>query len=147
MTNETGRWIAAATGLLFACCSARPAAADVRRIADPLSTQLPSIADGRGPGGPILLAKRRRKRRKKKSDTYSWSSSSEERTVHIDPNTATLEELEVLPLVDTATAKAIIEHRPYRKPEDLIKVPGVGHLKYSIFKKLIVIREAPPAAE
>jgi hypothetical protein len=85
---------------------------------------------------PILLAKRRKK--KSVSRSYSYSSGA---TVRLDPNTATLEELMVLPLVDRKTAEAIIKNRPYEKPENLINVPEVGVCKYRIFKSLIEIHD------
>lgn len=48
----------------------------------------------------------------------------------INVNTATQEELEGLPSIGPAKAKAIVEYRtkngPFQSPEDLLKVPGIG---------------------
>ncbi len=44
----------------------------------------------------------------------------------INPNTATLEQLKRLPGIGDVTAKRIIQGRPYRTPEDLLKVQGIG---------------------
>lgn len=44
----------------------------------------------------------------------------------IDVNNASARRLERLPRVGPAMAARIIEHRPYRTPEDLLRVPGIG---------------------
>jgi DNA uptake protein ComE-like DNA-binding protein len=93
---------------------------------------------------PMLLAKKKSsKKKKKKGDEEAASGSGG--AVHIDPNTAKLSELKVLPLVDEQTAQAIIAHRPYKTSEDLINVPEVGPSKYRIFKHLIEIKQPEEA--
>ena len=44
----------------------------------------------------------------------------------VDVNTATVEQLATLPSVGPEIAKKIVKGRPYAKPEDLLKVPGIG---------------------
>jgi len=44
----------------------------------------------------------------------------------IDPNTATVDEIMLLPGVGEILAERIVEGRPYRSVEDLRRVPGVG---------------------
>lgn len=101
--------------------------------------------------GPMMLAKKKSAKKKKKSEDEAVGGGSG--SVHIDPNTAKLNELMVLPLVDKKVAEAIIAHRPYKTADDLINVPEVGPNKYRIFKSLIEIKppegaapEASPAA-
>lgn len=44
----------------------------------------------------------------------------------VNPNTATSEQLQTLDGVGPEIAKGIMAGRPYSKPEDLTKVPGIG---------------------
>jgi competence protein ComEA len=47
-------------------------------------------------------------------------------TQPVDVNKATVEQLSTLPGVGPEIAKKIIKDRPYSRPEDLLKVPGIG---------------------
>lgn len=53
--------------------------------------------------------------------------------VKVNLNTATEAELESLPGIGPVKAKAIVAGRPYSKPEDVMKVPGI---KQGIFNKI-----------
>ena len=55
-------------------------------------------------------------------------------------NTATKEQLDALPGVGPETAQAIIDHRPYEKTEDLLKVKGIDPKLFSQIKGLITVR-------
>jgi competence protein ComEA len=44
----------------------------------------------------------------------------------VNPNTATMEQLQSLHGVGPEIAKGIISARPFTKSEDLIRVPGIG---------------------
>jgi competence protein ComEA len=51
----------------------------------------------------------------------------------VNLNTATKEQLEALPEIGPVKAQAIIDGRPYKKPEDVMKVKGI---KEGIFNKI-----------
>ena len=44
----------------------------------------------------------------------------------VDVNSASLDELAALPYVSEKVALAIVEGRPYARPEDLLRVRGIG---------------------
>jgi len=57
----------------------------------------------------------------------------------ININTATKEELEALPDVGPVKAQAIIDGRPYKVPEDVMKVKGIKEGTFSKIKDYIVV--------
>ena len=57
----------------------------------------------------------------------------------ININTASLSQLETLPGVGPSYAQKIIENRPYQKPDDLLKVPGIGSKKFNQIKDKITL--------
>ncbi|MEI6633930.1 MAG: helix-hairpin-helix domain-containing protein [Chlamydiota bacterium] len=119
--------------------NASPARADVALLGDN-GFSAPIIGSGSAMDtAPMMLAKKKSKKKKKKGDDDVAGDKSG--AVRVDPNTAKLSELKVLPLVDEQTAQAIIAHRPYKSAEDLINVPEVGPSKYRIFKHLIEIKQ------
>jgi len=58
----------------------------------------------------------------------------------VNINTATKEELEALPEVGPVKAQAIIEGRPYKAPEDVMKIKGIKEGTFSKIKDYITVR-------
>ena len=56
-------------------------------------------------------------------------------------NIATLEELKALPGIITEMAQAIIEHRPYQKVEDLLKIQGITEELLTGIKEKIAVKK------
>lgn len=63
------------------------------------------------------------------------ASSADDTPAPVNINTATIEELDELPGVGEATARAIVEDReqngPFSVPEDLMRVSGIGEKKFA----------------
>jgi len=63
------------------------------------------------------------------------------RAAPVDLNSATLEQLDALPGVGPATAKAIVDYRTkqgrFRVVDDLLSVPGIGPAKLATLKPLL----------
>jgi competence protein ComEA len=65
----------------------------------------------------------------------------------VDLNTASAEELAQLPGIGPAKAQAIVEYRseaPFRRPDDLRKVKGIGDKLYERIKDQITVGDTAP---
>jgi len=58
----------------------------------------------------------------------------------VNINSATKEQLEALPEIGPAKAQAIIEGRPYQKPEDIMKVKGIKEGTFGKIKDYITVK-------
>ena len=73
-----------------------------------------------------------------------WSQQAqEEGTEKVNINTATAEEIAQLKNIGTTYAMRIVEYRqangPYEKPEDILKVKGIGEKTYELNKDKIIV--------
>jgi competence protein ComEA len=58
----------------------------------------------------------------------------------VNINTATKEQLEALPEIGPVKAQSIIEGRPYKKPEDIMKVKGIKEGTFNKVKDFITVQ-------
>ena len=67
----------------------------------------------------------------------------------LDLNSATIEQLEQLPGIGPATAKAIVRFReksgPFRRPEDLLAIHGISKARFEKLRPYIIV--LPPASK
>lgn len=67
------------------------------------------------------------------------STSEAEKVEKIDLNSASQKELETLPGIGPACAKAIIAARPYDKIEDVMRAKGIAEGRFAKIKDLVTV--------
>ncbi|MFM2169914.1 MAG: hypothetical protein RI957_143 [Verrucomicrobiota bacterium] len=73
-----------------------------------------------------LPAERKLQREEEAKDLIGIDNAKAPQGKRVDPNSATRSELTGIPGIGEKSADEIIKHRPYRRAEDLLKVPGIG---------------------
>ena len=58
----------------------------------------------------------------------------------VDVNTASAAQLESLPEIGPALARRIIEGRPYRKVDDLLRIKGIGEGRLAEVRRWVIVR-------
>lgn len=64
--------------------------------------------------------------------------------VPVDLNTAPLAELESLPGIGPALARAIVDGRPYAAVDELLRVPGIGPARLAAVRVRVRVAGGPP---
>jgi competence protein ComEA len=59
----------------------------------------------------------------------------------LDLNTASADELKALPGIGDATSKQIIENRPYKRENELVRKKIVSHAAYDNIKDQIIAKQ------
>lgn len=81
-----------------------------------------------------------------KTEKSDKSSAKKEATPKLAPgqkiniNTASKDQLELLPEIGPSKAQAIIDGRPYNKPEDIMKVKGIKQKTFDKIKDNITVK-------
>jgi competence protein ComEA len=68
------------------------------------------------------------------------------RTARVDLNSATAAELQALPGIGKATAKKIIDHRPYDRKDDLVTRKIISKATYDKISDYVVVQRNAPSA-
>jgi competence ComEA-like helix-hairpin-helix protein len=126
--------------LLVALLLALGAARDLWRATHPRMTAAPQETAERslGPGGNAAVAR-----------PGATAPTADGAAATVDLNQAGLAELDALPGIGPVLAGRILQHRnahgPFREPEDLLAVPGIGPRLYERLRPRIRVGARPSA--
>jgi competence protein ComEA len=82
-----------------------------------------------------------------RDSTLDQRTTSTNSTQKVDLNAASQEELQRLPGVGPATAKAIVAARPFKSVNELTNVNGISEARFSKLKPLVSVRPARPTPQ
>lgn len=63
----------------------------------------------------------------------------------VNVNTASEEDLMLLPGIGPTLARRIVAHRPYQRTEDLLRVPGIGPKTFERIRPHVVVENPSPS--
>jgi competence protein ComEA len=112
---------------------------DLKRVKGMSDAKIQALKDKVTVGGaaastiPAAASQKASSTQKSATEKVSKAASKLAPGQRININTATKQEIEALPGIGPVKAQAIIEGRPYDKPEDIMKVKGI---KQKIFEKI-----------
>jgi competence ComEA-like helix-hairpin-helix protein len=75
-----------------------------------------------------------------RADAQIAEHSKTNEVVRVNINTASQADLEKLPGIGPKRAEAIIAARPFQRPEDLLRVPGIKKAQFDKLKTQVVVR-------
>jgi competence protein ComEA len=75
-----------------------------------------------------------------RADAQIADHSKTNEVLHININTASQSDLEKLPGIGPKRAEAIIAARPFQRPEDLLRVPGIKKTQFDKIRTQVVVR-------
>ena len=76
-----------------------------------------------------------------KSDAKA-ADKGEKKKGPLDINSASAEELMMIPGIGEAYSKKIIEHRPYKRKDEIVKKAGVPQATYDKIKEQIIAKQS-----
>ncbi|MGQ9687470.1 MAG: ComEA family DNA-binding protein [Desulfobaccales bacterium] len=116
--------------------AAAPAAAPTAKPAEPTpAAKAPSVADKPAPAAETSTKPKAAQTAPEKAGAPRLAPGE-----RVNINTASQEDLEKIPGIGPVKAQAIIKNRPYKTPEDLMKVRGIKDKTYQKIKNYITVQ-------
>jgi competence protein ComEA len=112
----------------------------VRGIGKSRADALKDLVTIAEPAAKSATAKAPAKTRAKTADTPAKDTPKPKAGQKVNINTASKEELDVLPGIGPVRAQAIIDARPFKSIEDIMTVKGIKEVEFSKIKDMITVK-------